>query len=108
MKKKKIVLLVIFMIIFAGIKIQSQKPGEVDLVKENFDIDIMDKYDGGNIVDFGTRVYSIKGGKDSNLKLKLTSFDKGEENKIFELAFQIWKKGKNLVLNFLQKRLMSM
>lgn len=86
MKKKKILLLVILMIILAGCKIQSQNPGELELVKEDFDIDIMDKYDGGNIVDFGTGVYSIKGGKDSNLKLKLTSFDKGEENDIFEIG----------------------
>lgn len=67
-------------------KIESQKPGEVGLIKEDFDLDLMDKYDGGNIVDFGTGVYSIKGGKDSNLKLKLISFDKGEENDIFEIG----------------------
>lgn len=56
----------------------------------------MDKYDGGNIVDFGTGVYSIKGGKDSNLKLKLTSFDKGEENKIFEISLPDLEKGEKL------------
>lgn len=96
MKKKKIVLLVIFMIIFAGCKIQSQNPGELELVKEDFDIDIMDKYDGGNIVDFGTGVYSIKGGKDSNLKLKLTSFDKGEENEIFDIDLADLEDGEKL------------
>lgn len=96
MKKKKIVLLVIFMIIFAGCKIQSQNPGELELVKEDFDIDIMDKYDGGNIVDFGTGVYSIKGGKDSNLKLKLTSFDKGEENEIFDIDLADLEEGEKL------------
>ena len=95
MKKKKIVLLVIFMIIFAGCKIQSQNPGEVKLIKEDFDLDIMDKYDGGNIVDFGTGVYSLKGGKDSNLKLKLTSFDKGEENEIFDIDLADLEDGEN-------------
>ena len=93
---KKIVLLVIFMIIFASCKIESQNYGEVKLVKEDFDIDIIDKYDGGNIVDFGTEVYSIKGGKDSNLKLKLTSFDKGEEEEIFEIGLASLEEGQKL------------
>lgn len=85
MKKKNILLLVFCMIILASCKIESQNPKEVKVVKEEFELDIMDKYDGGNIVDFGTGVYSIKGGKDSNLKLKLTSFDKGDENEIFDI-----------------------
>lgn len=96
MKKKKILLLVILMIILAGCKIQSQNPGDLELVKEDFDIDIMDKYDGGNIVDFGTGVYSLKGGKDSNLKLKLTSFDKGEENEIFDIDLADLEDGEKL------------
>lgn len=96
MKKKKIVLLVFCMIIPAACKIQSQNPGELELAKDDFDIDIMDKYDGGNIVDFGTGVYSIKGEKDSNLKLKLTSFDKGEENEIFEISLPDLEEGQKL------------
>lgn len=96
MKKKKILLLVILMIILAGCKIQSQNPGDLELVKEDFDLDIMDKYDGGNIVDFGTGVYSLKGGKDSNLKLKLISFDKGEENEIFDIELGDLEEGEKL------------
>ena len=37
---KKIVLLVIFMIIFASCKIESQNPGEFELVKEDFELDL--------------------------------------------------------------------
>ncbi len=96
MKKKNILLLVFCMIILASCKIESQNPKEVKVVKEEFELDIMDKYDGGNIFDFGTGVYSIKGGKDSNLKLKLTSFDKGEENEIFEIGLSDLVEGQKL------------
>lgn len=96
MKKKNILLSLLLILILGACKIESQNPGEMGLIKEDFDLDLMDKYDGGNIVDFGTGVYSIKGGKDSNLKLKLTSFDKGEENKIFEISLPDLEEGEKL------------
>ena len=96
MKKKNIILCLLLILILGACKIESQKPGEVGLIKEDFDLDLMDKYDGGNIVDFGTGVYSIKGGKDSNLKLKLTSFDEGEENEIFDIDLADLEDGEKL------------
>lgn len=96
MKKKNILLSLLLIVILGACKIESQKPGEVGLVKEDFDLDIMDKYDGGNIVDFGTGVYSFKGEKDSDFRLKLTSFDKGEENKIFEIGLPNLEEGEKL------------
>lgn len=92
---KKIVLLVFCMIVFAACKIEGQNPGEAKFIKEDFDLDIMDKYDGGNIVDFGTGVYSIKGGKDTNFRLKLTSFDE-EEEKIFDITLPNLEEGEKL------------
>lgn len=96
MKKKNIILCLLLILILGACKIESQKPGEVGLIKEDFDLDLMDKYDGGNIVDFGTGVYSIKGGKDSNLKLKLTSFDEGKEEKIFDITLPNLEEGEKL------------
>lgn len=96
MKKKNILLSLLLILILGACKIESQNPGEVGLVKEDFDLDLMDKYDGGNIVDFGTGVYSIKGGKDSNLKLKLTSFDEGKEEKIFDITLPNLEEGEKL------------
>ena len=96
MKKKNIILCLLLILILGACKIENQKPGEVGLIKEDFDLDLMDKYDGGNIVDFGTGVYSIKGGKDSNLKLKLTSFDEGKEEKIFDITLPNLEEGEKL------------
>lgn len=96
MKKKNILLSLLLIVILVGCKIERQNPGDVKIIKEDFDLDIMDKYDGGNIVDFGTGVYSLKGGKDSNLKLKLISFDKGEEEKIFEIDLPDLEEGEKL------------
>lgn len=96
MKKKNILLSLLLIVILVGCKIERQNPGDVKIIKEDFDLDIMDKYDGGNIVDFGTGVYSLKGGKDSNLKLKLISFDKGEENEIFDIELGDLEDGEKL------------
>lgn len=96
MKKRNILIAVLIIIVIAAYKIESQKPGEVKFIKEDFALDIMDKYDGGDIVDFETGVYSIKDGKDSNLKLKLTSFDKGEEENIFEIDLPDLEEGERL------------
>lgn len=96
MKKKNILLSLLLIVILVGCKIERQNPGDVKIIKEDFDLDIMDKYDGGNIVDFGTGVYSLKGGKDSNLKLKLISFDKGEENEIFDIDLADLEDGEKL------------
>lgn len=96
MKKKNILLSLLLIIILGACKIESQNPGEVELIKEDFDLDIMDKYDGGNIIDFGTGVYSIKGAKDANLSLKLTSFDDREEEKIFDIGLSNLEEGEKL------------
>lgn len=96
MKKKNIFLSLLLVVLLAGCKVESQKAEEAKLIKEDFDLDIMDKYDGGNIVDFGNGVYSIKSGKDSNLSLKLTCFDEGEENEIFDISLPDLKEGEKL------------
>lgn len=96
MKKRNILLSLLLIVIIAACKIETQNPEELKLIKEDFDLDLMDKYDGGNIVDFGTGVYSIKGGKDSNLKLKLTIFDEGKEEKIFDITLPNLEEGEKL------------
>ena len=96
MKKKNILLSLLLIIILGACKVESKNSDQAKLVKENFELDLMDKYDGGNIIDFGTEVYSIKGGKSANLRLELTSFDKGEENEIFEISLPSLEEGEKL------------
>lgn len=86
MKKKNIVLLVFCMIIVASCKIQSQNPEELELVKEDFELDLKSRFEARDVVDFGANVYSFKGAKDSKLRLKLSCFDKGGEDEIFDIA----------------------
>ena len=85
MKKKNILLSLLLIIILGACKIESQNPGEVELIKEDSDLDLMDGFDGGDVVDFGANVYSFKGPKDANLRLKLTCYDKGGEDPIFDI-----------------------
>lgn len=96
MKKKNILIAVLIIIVIAAYKIEIQNSVDVKLIKEDFALDIMDKYDGGNIVDFGSNVYSLNGGKESNLRLKLTSFDMGKENVIFDIGLGSFEEGEKL------------
>ena len=86
MKKKRIILLVFLMIILAACKIQSQNPGELELVREDFELDLKSRFDNDDVVDFGDNVYSFKGTYDNKLRLKLSCFDKGGEDEIFDIS----------------------
>lgn len=85
MKKKKIILSFLLILILTSCKIESQNPGEVDLVKEDFELDLKNGFEARDVVDFGANVYSFKGAKDSKLRLKLSCFDKGGEDEIFDI-----------------------
>lgn len=93
---KKNVLLVFCMIFLAACKIQSQNPGEVELVKEDFELDLKNGFETDDVVDFGANVYSFKGAKNANFRLKLTCFDKGGEDEIFDIAFPKIAEGEKL------------
>ena len=86
MKKKKILLSFLLILIFTACKIESQNPGEVELVKEDFELDLKNRFETRDVVDFGANVYSLMGAKDSKFRLKLSCFDKGGEDEIFDIA----------------------
>lgn len=105
MKKKKIILLVILIIILSGCKIQSQNPGELELVKEDFELDLKDSFDTNDVKDFGANVYSFKGANDNKLRLKLRCFDKGGEDEIFDIALPKIGEGEKLGIAMTSKSL---
>lgn len=96
MKKRNILLSLLLILILGACKVESQNPGEVKLIKEDFDLDLRDGFDGGDVVDFGANVYSFKGPKDAKLRLKLINYDKGNEDDIFDIELPKIDEGEKL------------
>lgn len=96
MKKKSILLSLLLILFLTACKIESKNSGEAKLVREDFNLDIMDKDDDGSVVDFGSNVYSFNGAKDLKYRLKLISFDKGEEEEIFDFDLPSIEEGEKL------------
>lgn len=96
MKKRNILLSLLLILILGACKVESQNPGEVKLIKEDFDLDLRDGFDGGEVVDFGANVYSFKRPKDAKLRLKLISYDKGNEDDIFDIELPKIDEGEKL------------
>lgn len=105
MKKKNILLSLLLIVILGACKIESQNPGEVELVKEDFDLDLRVGFDGGDVVDFGANVYSFKGPKDAKLRLKLKSYDKGNEDDIFDIELPKIDEGEKLGVDITSNKL---
>lgn len=96
MKKRNILLSLLLILILGACKVESQNPGEVKLIKEDFDLDLRVGFDGGDVVDFGANVYSFKRPKDAKLRLKLISYDKGNEDDIFDIELPKIEEGEKL------------
>lgn len=96
MKKKSLILCIFLMLILASCKIANTKKDQVEIVKEDFELDLRDGFDGGDVVDFGANVYSFKGDKDAKLRLKLISYDKGNEDDIFDIELPKIDEGEKL------------
>lgn len=96
MKKKSLILCIFLMLILASCKIANTKKDQVEIVKEDFELDLRDGFDGGDVVDFGANVYSFKGDKDAKLRLKLINYDKGNEDDIFDIELPNIDEGEKL------------
>ena len=96
MKKKSLILCIFLMLILVSCKIETTKKDQVEIVKEDFELDLRVGFDGGDVVDFGANVYSFKGDKDANLRLKLKSYNKGNEDDIFDIELPKIDEGEKL------------
>ena len=105
MKKRNILLSLLLILILGACKVESQNPGEVKLIKEDFDLDLRDGFDGGDVVDFGANVYSFKRPKDAKLRLKLISYDKGNEDDIFDIELPKIDEGAKLGISITSNEL---
>ena len=105
MKKKSLILCIFLMLILASCKIETTKNDQVELVKEDFELDLRDGFDGGDLVDFGANVYSFKGYKDAKLRLKLKSYDKGNEDDIFDIELPKIDEGAKLGISITSNEL---
>lgn len=105
MKKKSLILCIFLMLILASCKIETTKNDQIELVKEDFELDLRDGFDGGDVVDFGANVYSFKGDKDAKLRLKLKSYDKGNEDDIFDIELPKIDEGAKLGISITSNEL---
>lgn len=105
MKKKSLILCIFLMLILASCKIANTKKDQVEIVKEDFELDLRDGFDGGDVVDFGANVYSFKGDKDAKLRLKLINYDKGNEDDIFDIELPKIDEGEKLGVSITSNKL---
>lgn len=105
MKKKSLILYIFLMLILASCKIANTKKDQVEIVKEDFELDLRDGFDGGDVVDFGANVYSFKGDKDAKLRLKLINYDKGNEDDIFDIELPNIDEGEKLGVSITSNKL---
>ena len=105
MKKKSLILCIFLMLILASCKIETTKNNQVEIAKEDFELDLRDGFDGGDVVDFGANVYSFKGDKDAKLRLKLKSYDKGNEDDIFDIELPKIDEGAKLGISITSNEL---
>lgn len=105
MKKKSLILCIFLMLILASCKIANTKKDQVEIVKEDFELDLRDGFDGGDVVDFGANVYSFKGDKDAKLRLKLINYDKGNEDDIFDIELPNIDEGEKLGVSITSNKL---
>lgn len=105
MKKKSLILCIFLMLILASCKIANTKKDQVEIVKEDFELDLRDGFDGGDVVDFGANVYSFKGDKDAKLRLKLIRYDKGNEDDIFDIELPKIDEGEKLGVDITSNKL---
>lgn len=85
MKKKNILLSLLLILSLAACKVEVKNAEDVMLTKEDYELDVLDTFDGGNNLDYGAGVYSFKGIRPDDLRLTLSTYENGEITEAFDI-----------------------
>lgn len=55
------------------------------LTKEDYELNVLDTFDGGDNLDYGAGVYSFKGIRPDDLRLTLSTYENGEISEAFDI-----------------------
>ena len=83
---KRNVLLSLFLILsLASCKVDVKNAEDVMLTKEDYELNVLETFDGGDNLDYGAGVYSFKGIRPDDLRLTLSTYENGEISEAFDI-----------------------
>ena len=85
MKKRNILLSLLLILSLAACKVEVKNAEDVMLTKEDYELDVLDSFDGGDNLDYGAGVYSFKGIRPDDLRLNLSTYESGEITEAFDI-----------------------
>ena len=85
MKKRNILLSLFLILSLASCKVEVKNAEDVMLTKEDYELNVLDTFDGGDNLDYGAGVYSFKGIRPDDLRLTLSTYENGEISEAFDI-----------------------
>ncbi len=85
MKKRNILLSLFLILSLASCKVEVKNAEDVMLTKEDYELNVLDTFDGGDNLDYGAGVYSFKGIRPDDLRLTLSTYENGEITEAFDI-----------------------
>lgn len=85
MKKRNILLSLLLILSLSACKVEVKNAEDVMLTKEDYELDVLDSFDGGDNLDYGAGVYSFKGIRPDDLRLTLSTYENGEITEAFDI-----------------------
>ena len=85
MKKRNVLLSLFLILSLASCKVEVKNAEDVMLTKEDYELNVLDTFDGGDNLDYGAGVYSFKGIRPDDLRLTLSTYENGEISEAFDI-----------------------
>lgn len=86
MKKRNILFSLLLILSLSACKVEVKNAEDVMISKEDYELDVLDTYDGGDNLDYGAGVYSFKGIRPDDLRLTLSTYENGEIAEVLNIA----------------------